>query len=226
MSNKWFLCLLCLLAMATSACSTRAQPIDLIQGETSTEADAQTAIDPEVKSALTQYLLEELEVKGPVWGSVVVTPLGDYQFLHEDHGEDQDVAKQVQIYRIHVAYAWIDGIAVMDGDQIVWFHRGFDLRQVYLANVDEDQARELCIVGDTGSGIVRSNMTVYDFSQHIWDRYVLPMDQGTINLTPMDDEDGLLVSKIKLLDLGIEADKTLMGRLALEDGKIVFLPLK
>jgi len=68
---------------------------------------------------------------------------------------------RLELFRVRVEYAWLDGLAVFVNGTFVSFMSGQQIDALFAADLDDDGVYDLCVVRAFGSGIVSSFIQVF-----------------------------------------------------------------
>ncbi len=80
---------------------------------------------------------------------------------------------RLQIYRVELDYAWLDGVAVIKDGKVVCVLEGMPTYEVFLADLDKDNNYEIYTNISMGSGIVSNEIRGYNISSGT--KYALSM---------------------------------------------------
>jgi len=104
-----------------------------------------------VTELIVSYLRDERNVKGNIKSSIKIQEIA---FNLESEGQ------QLQLYRVMLDYAWINGIAVLKENKVMGILSGMSNDGLFLADLDNDNSYEIVYKTTMGSGLLRNVIEV------------------------------------------------------------------
>ena len=71
---------------------------------------------------------------------------------------------RVQIYRVSLDYAWLDGVALIKNKKVLTILKGMPIKSIFLADLDMDGIYEIYTNYYLGSGIISKEISGYNIS--------------------------------------------------------------
>ncbi|HEY5584607.1 MAG TPA: hypothetical protein VIK78_08950 [Ruminiclostridium sp.] len=107
-----------------------------------------------IKGLIVQYLKDE-GFKGDIQSKVSID-----EITIKEAWENL----RVQLYKVKLEYASIDGVAVVKDDKLLSMIEGMPVFEIFLADIDRDSKYEIYVNTSFGSGIVSSDVSGYNIA--------------------------------------------------------------
>ncbi|MBF4695528.1 M56 family metallopeptidase [Fusibacter ferrireducens] len=128
--------------------------------------------------------------------------------------DDRDIA----LVRVQLSYAWIDSIAVLEGDEVVAMLNGMSVQQFFITDLNRDGNDEILCHSNLGSGLLYHSLSLYDLQNHQSYAYTFYNDNEGIEFEA--ESDGVNIYSV-MLNIGKRREEPL-GKLVY-DGKALYI---
>ena len=102
----------------------------------------------------------------------------------------------VTLVRVKLSYAWIDGIAVLSGDEVVGMLSGMDGQKFFITDVNNDGNDEILYHSYIGSGFMYHSLSLFDLVSYQSHTYTFYNDDNDIKFE--SEPDGIYIYSMML----------------------------
>jgi len=167
------------LTVFSSACKESIEILGVQDITHKSEYTPEAGIDyRQALSATSEYLQNERSVGGDFSNEI------DFRELTTEELWENS---RLQIFRVTIRYAWLDGVVIFEDGHLIEMLWGQDIISILASDLDSDGFYEICMNSNFGSGFVRSMIIVYDvktkaeyqlqINDDIWDVLIYPNNE-------------------------------------------------
>jgi len=164
------------LTVFSSACRESTEILDVLDITNKSEYTPKAGIEHnQALSTISDYLKNERNVGGDFTNEIDLKELTTEELWENS---------RLQVYRVTIRYAWLDGVVIFEDGNLIGMLWGQDIISILASDLDSDGFYEICMNTNFGSGFVRSLIIVYDvktktehqleMNDDIWDVLMYP----------------------------------------------------